>query len=111
MWIAALRSDEFSQGTGVLRNGNGDYCCLGVLCELHRREMDTSTAPLWWQDYDEYVYLDSDGGLPIAVREWAGLKRTSPPVEIEGYTRTSLAELNDGGRNFLEIAATIEEML
>lgn len=31
-WVAALRSDEFQQGYGTLRNDHrGTYCCLGVL--------------------------------------------------------------------------------
>lgn len=30
-WDAALRSGEYVQGTGALRDSNGRYCCLGVL--------------------------------------------------------------------------------
>lgn len=30
-WTAALRSGEFKQGKGQLKNGDA-YCCLGVLC-------------------------------------------------------------------------------
>jgi hypothetical protein len=33
-WVAALRSGEYKQGRGLLRNGAGQYCCLGVLCEI-----------------------------------------------------------------------------
>lgn len=29
-WIAALRSGEYKQGSGMLRSTNDEYCCLGV---------------------------------------------------------------------------------
>ena len=36
-WIAALRSEEYTQGYNSLRTGNGYYCCLGVLCMVLER--------------------------------------------------------------------------
>lgn len=33
-WVAALRSGEYKQGKGRLKNINNEYCCLGVLCAL-----------------------------------------------------------------------------
>lgn len=33
-WLAALRSGEYMQGTGVLEGGNR-YCCLGVYNKIH----------------------------------------------------------------------------
>jgi hypothetical protein len=36
-WLAALRSGEYVQGSGLLRQTVGDtpkYCCLGVLCQV-----------------------------------------------------------------------------
>ncbi len=33
-WVAALRSGEYKQGTGCLKNLDGTYCCLGVLAEV-----------------------------------------------------------------------------
>ena len=33
-WVAALRSGEYKQGTGVLRSEANEFCCLGVLCDL-----------------------------------------------------------------------------
>lgn len=35
-WIKALRSREYEQGFGKLKNGN-KYCCLGVLCEIAKK--------------------------------------------------------------------------
>lgn len=33
LWVQALRSGEYVQGTGFL-NKDGRFCCLGVLCEV-----------------------------------------------------------------------------
>jgi hypothetical protein len=33
-WLRALRSGEYKQGRRVLKDDDGAYCCLGVLCEL-----------------------------------------------------------------------------
>lgn len=33
-WIVALRSGKYTQGHGRLRDGVGQMCCLGVLCEI-----------------------------------------------------------------------------
>lgn len=33
-WVTALRSGEYRQGKGFLRNSDDEYCCLGVLCDL-----------------------------------------------------------------------------
>ena len=33
-WITALRSGTYRQGCGVLKNLAGEFCCLGVLCEI-----------------------------------------------------------------------------
>ena len=43
LWLTALRSGEYRQGHDVLR-ANGKFCCLGVLCDLYRKE---SGGPRW----------------------------------------------------------------
>lgn len=37
LWLAALRSGEYKQATGVLNNGNG-FCCLGVACDVYAKQ-------------------------------------------------------------------------
>lgn len=34
-WLEALRSDRFRQGSGFLKDCDGDNCCLGVLAEIN----------------------------------------------------------------------------
>lgn len=129
-WLAALRSGEFKQAQGVLQvRDTNAYCCLGVLCRL---AVNHGVAQILNDEYpDSVVYAALDGStrsseiLPRAIAEWAGL-HTDPdvdtfqpedcdddhgegPCDCTGWR--SLAELNDGGSSFLEIAQYIEEQL
>lgn len=110
-WTATLRSDDYKQAKGNLHTEVG-FCCLGVLCDLHRKAHPGYT---WaWSD-DEGSYLYDPAGerfeLPEEVLEWAGLKHSNPPTpnrEFNGRVYQSLAELNDAGATFAEIADVIE---
>lgn len=33
-WLAALRGEEYEQGTGCLASQDGKFCCLGVLARV-----------------------------------------------------------------------------
>lgn len=112
-WLAALRSGEYQQAHGRLRNGDS-FCCLGVLCDLHSKT--TGNA---WGDDDRYFSVD--GALPPEVQEWSGLTDSNPdmPAPPNFIGELTIAEYNDGrlGRmclrphTFVEIAALIEEHL
>jgi hypothetical protein len=43
-WDAALRSGEYKQGYAALRDGNGGYCCLGVLQHCLTGEVETMAS-------------------------------------------------------------------
>lgn len=99
-WVEALRSGEFKQGRERLRN-EGAYCCLGVACELYRRE----TGKGRWTRAEAF-HLGSvakTDWIPPAVQRWLGLAH--PAGE---YDYSSLVDLNDGGDPFDEIAKVIE---
>lgn len=98
-WVAALRSGEFEQERGWLRSKDGKYCCLGVLCELHRREFGGQ----WING----AYLGESCKLPAAVRKWAQLGTSTGAYSCMGR-RESLAGDNDAGFSFAHIANIIE---
>ncbi len=100
-WLEALRSGEFKQAKQKLRI-NDKYCCLGVLCELHRRECGGE----WVNGIFGPVYLLESQILPNTVADWAGLATTTPVVGEQ-----TLSGLNDDGQSFREIANLIEENL
>lgn len=116
-WVQALRSGDYEQGKGVLQ-GDGKFCCLGVLCDLAEKAgvIEGENAQHSRTDY-EIVRGYSDGYahsftqteiLPMRVRDWAETD-SSPTVTTDGgYRHSSLAELNDEGSTFDEIADLIE---
>lgn len=105
-WVDALRSGNYAQGTGFLRqNGDGlpvdKWCCLGVLCDLAAQD----GYGHWEGDSIVSVYVD---GLEHKVEtmptdlvlEWAGVEQTMADA---------LANMNDNGDSFDTIAEHIAE--
>lgn len=124
-WTAELRSGRFEQGHGSLRlaeseTGAGDtYCCLGVLCEL---AVEAGVIRPARQDSNGlYQYDGQEGVLPASVADWAETEadeagyRTENPHFYLGKGKelqlTSLADENDGGLPFGEIADLIDKHL
>lgn len=108
-WLKALRSGDYQQGSDYLNVKNTTFCCLGVICELAfkqgivRKEAAGDTIKYIsvkdLNDGDQWV-------LPNAVVVWAGLKESNPEINNE-----NLAEFNDTGASFEEIADVIEKEL
>ncbi len=114
LWVKALRSGEYEQGSGYLQH-NGKFCCLGVLCET----MINSGMPLDRQ-YSKLTRVEHYGNvelgrdqcttLPTEVMEWSGwsLDRINGVIQI-GDIITTLPKLNDSGEfTFNQIADVIE---
>jgi len=118
-WVAALRSGQYQQSEGALRDANDKYCCLGVLCEIARKhEVDLIvTGP--HDDYEDgfsnnWVYDGTDELLPDAVVEWAELDSDNPEVQVgvDGErVWEGLANVNDRGTPFPAIAEMIDNSL
>jgi hypothetical protein len=111
-WVTALRSGEYTQASSNLRTEDG-YCCLGVLCDLYSK--DTGTEWLVNHTADPkpipfYHFITESSFLPIAVSRWAGLEKSSPEV-VEWDGTAELAQLNDTGFTFTQIAQLIEDQL
>jgi hypothetical protein len=107
-WEAALRSREDKQAKGGLRTEEG-HCCLGVLCDLISKKPEFYD---WrWDDnffgrfnVDRYDTGDviSEAYVPDLLAH-----RLSLPKELQ----RKLANANDKGHSFEQIAEMIEEML
>ena len=97
-WLTALRSGDYQQGQGYLRQGD-QYCCLGVLCDLYGK----AVGPEWEESGEGYYMLNRDSVLPPKVQEWAGIPGRPNPL--------CLTSLNDNGTTFKELANIIEEKL
>lgn len=100
LWVEALRSGKYEQASGHLRTTEG-YCCLGVLADI--------AGAKWRPDGFGAFYAEVDcwGSRSIApsfVRAFVGLK---DECGMFGDDDT-LAERNDSGTTFSEIADIIE---
>ena len=107
-WIAALRSGEYDQGRTVLRSGDA-FCCLGVACDI-------SSLGEWgrWKDGAPVYKTKKETHmreLPLAVQDWLGLRTEKGQFVLggDGEGTISLANLNDTGFTFEQIADLIEE--
>lgn len=110
-WLSALRSGEYLQGTGKLNDGEGHYCCLGVLTDLAVKagvcEWTPKADGILMSVADPDGYLES-GVLSEKVAEWAGMPgNVVGRMILEGGERW-LTTLNDDGMTFSEIADLIE---
>lgn len=107
-WIEALRSGEYQQGEGLLKEYDY-YCCLGVLCDVSGGD-------------DELERAQETGAELIQSHVWANF------VSLLGHPKVSqdsLARHNDGGvrhynngerkdikrKDFREIATIIKKRL
>lgn len=116
-WVAALRSGEYKQSSKrVLNDGQGGFCCLGVLCDLYAKE--TGAAWEWTPTPDSMrLRIETTNSYypPDVVRQWAKFHEDRQPVVIGGQ-KESVAVHNDGikptpRRTFAEIADAIEAQL
>ena len=98
-WIEALRSGKYNQGESYLRHEN-QYCCLGVLCEV---------MGIGWVGPDEEgdYYPDVEGHRDFSMLTAALLSR----AELLNVEQETLAQMNDNGVQFPQIADYIEETL
>ncbi len=105
-WVAALRSGDYQQTTGQLRDDDNAFCCLGVLCNIHA------------QDHPEFAAKQRAPGMYDAqlcflgktVQKWAQA-REYVPIDLTNRdgVAISLVGLNDSGEfTFNQIADVIE---
>lgn len=129
-WLKALRSGEFSQGTGRLCSVDKDdqilgMCCLGVLCHitntdhirsfgqrLYELDRDSNYLPKLVQHSTD---LEANPGIPFtpALRDRLSKFREKNDIlcfDMES-NQVKLAVLNDAGWTFAEIADLVEEHL
>ena len=122
LWLAALRSGDYKQTTGFLREADNSMCCLGVLCNLHAQAHPKIAVR---QD-DPTLYMGNIAIPPDEVLKWAfkGWKHKDDSTVVfreDGiddrgrYTyggHTNLAGLNDTDLySFKQIANVIDKYL
>jgi len=115
-WLTALRSGQYEQGVGALRQvGHAigkkpRHCCLGVLedvCPLRK-----------WVNDDQTTDLDGtsnrEGGvLSYTVQDWSGMPNRTGYVVLldsgEHLCSVNLTDLNDSGKFTFDMIADVIE--
>ena len=116
--VAALRSGKYRQTKGKLHGGSNTYCCLGVACAVsgvgkYEKLSRSDRAYVYTGPSDELFHEDME--LPIPVRDHFGfsdcLGRRKDEKNLIFGTKEheSLANANDAGIKFTEIADYIEK--
>lgn len=108
LWVAALRSGDFEQCRGGLKDVEGEevmpdgspgcrYCVLGLLCEV----FDRATGVCRWSCDERGVW--THGGV-YGMPSDALLAE----VGLSAAQASALASMNDEGLRFPELADAIE---
>lgn len=133
-WTSALRSGQFGQGQNCLNDGEGNFCCLGVLCEVAEIPRSGSVfnlveylfpVPSHQYASDLASIASADAQLPFFVQDTIleDLNLQSK-VPLSSFELTSgdnislqkqtvhdrLMSLNDSGASFEFIADYIEKV-
>lgn len=117
LWVEALRSGNYPQTRGSLKDKNG-FCCLGVACNVYLGTVALTTDDKWIADekgawFFSHIEGRNNGVLPDVVKNWLGLRHNNGRFidpDNDGYSpATSLINKNDmWGANFATIADIIE---
>ncbi len=115
-WVEALKSGEYKKGYGALRDHTDRFCCLGVLCDLYRKETgfgewlnhNIASDPLSFVIKNDILPINFDSEiafLPKTVKDWAELDSINPLCE----NGLSISTVNDTTDTFMEIISEIEK--
>lgn len=107
LWVDALRSGKFKQTIGRLGrivNRKAEYCCLGVGCEVARKNGVTikKTNLGVGPSYNGEPY-----SLPLTVEDWFGFKTNNPSLNSKGLNCTQANDIRK--LSFAKIADLIEK--
>jgi type II restriction/modification system DNA methylase subunit YeeA len=96
-WIEALESGKYKQGIKRLQNRLGQFCCLGVACDLIKDQMSIGE-----NTNGDITYNKADSQPPPKMISYFGLYYS---------TCKKLMEMNDhDDKSFKEIAAYLREL-
>jgi hypothetical protein len=100
-WVEALRSGEYEQGAGALRNGD-KFCCLGVLCDIltdeEREELGVEWVVRTYPRIDLAVgEVGAPDGLGGKIRSTSMLpEQLTARLGLDFDAAVRLASMNDG---------------
>jgi hypothetical protein len=107
---AALRSGEYPQASGCLRQDSG-YCCLGVLTEVAIANGLSLKSFRTVGDNGHWVYgsFGETGALTSEVREWYGFADSNPKLRHNGTETTAIGANDELRKDFAWIADAFDD--
>ena len=110
-WVKALRSGKYKQAESTLRDLSNRMCCLGVLCDVTKKE--TGGDWLTRGRFGKSRCIADGSLLPPFVQKILNISSEGKLKEhhIGGYgsKHYTLSGLNDSGLSFKQIANIIEK--
>lgn len=108
--VDALRSGEYVQGynqlCSITPQRNKHYCCLGVACEVARKNgLDMHVS----EYADHLMFAGAVSVLPQIVQDWYGFEEPSPRLAIAGESWTAITWNDDFEKSFDELAQAFED--
>lgn len=102
-WAEALESGKYPQGKLRLKNNRGEFCCLGVACDISNLGSWSNTGR-----YTDFAY-----GLSPAVSQFLGFKNADDIdlLTCNGVTLTGITLNDNYDLSFNEIAWLLRESL
>lgn len=109
VWVPALRSGKYTQGTGSLRDANDNFCCLGVLCDRVNPEGWTFN-----ERSDRYEFEGNPTTLPqkfaetLGLDDWGTFGQLSSLINERTNSELGcLTNLNDSGEADFDFIADL----
>lgn len=106
--VKALRSGEYKQGKDALVNSDDKFCCLGVACNISKLPLPWYLGDYGWNIDGSYTELPDSIQKEYGFYDNIGGRRDESSLDIGGEYYGSLANANDQGVTFDQIADYIE---
>ena len=110
-WLKDLETTDAKQGKSALRSTTDEFCCLGRACVVLDVEASigekyiSNTATQVWFYNGSWAILSPNTQRRLGLKSGSG--GFGHPVHLNGVVYHSLANMNDAGLTFKEIAAFI----
>ncbi len=102
-WVAALRSGKYAQGTGqMVQEDTPQFCCLGVACEIAGVPREE------YKSRGSYIYYRTSETLNHPSQYDTMRFRVVEDLALTDDQQLTLANMNDRGETFSQIADAIE---
>jgi hypothetical protein len=109
--ITALLSGNYKQGRHTLRTQQDEFCCLGVLCDVIKDDINGN----WKTLVDRHAFAVGDSSRenypPWPISYFCSKSEEQNDIRALESAFGQLADRNDRGETFVEIAEYIKEKL